>query len=308
MNTHTVSVYDAAGTSAGSFTFSGNLANGSNQATILIATTEAAAFFGITADLVMTAVLPRAGGKVCWENLDCVAWGSYTGPGTPSAVGTPFNAGGGLVLGQAIRRDVSRSGGATTLESSDDTNDSAADFLLTTPAPRNNAGSTGTPPASTCGNSMLEGLEGCDDGNTTAGDGCDATCKVEGAPLSTTTTTLAPGTSTTTTTTIVPCSTQDYAGLLCVIGTVPTECAGQTLPAPLTHRTTQAHVLVERAEGAAARKARRLLGNAIKALHKAQKMAGRPKTVDKVGTPCAQALALTLSDASERADVLRGGL
>jgi cysteine-rich repeat protein len=32
-----------------------------------------------------------------------------------------------------------------------------------------------------CGNSMLEPSEQCDDGNTTAGDGCNATCKVEGA-------------------------------------------------------------------------------------------------------------------------------
>ncbi len=31
----------------------------------------------------------------------------------------------------------------------------------------------------TCGNGILGPTEGCDDGNTTSGDGCDATCKVE---------------------------------------------------------------------------------------------------------------------------------
>ena len=31
----------------------------------------------------------------------------------------------------------------------------------------------------TCGNGILEGLEGCDDGNTLDGDGCTSTCEVE---------------------------------------------------------------------------------------------------------------------------------
>ncbi len=34
-------------------------------------------------------------------------------------------------------------------------------------------------PADTCGNSVIEGVEECDDGNTTAGDGCDASCVSE---------------------------------------------------------------------------------------------------------------------------------
>ncbi|MFL5320481.1 MAG: DUF4215 domain-containing protein, partial [Myxococcaceae bacterium] len=34
-------------------------------------------------------------------------------------------------------------------------------------------------PANACGNSVLEAGEGCDDGNTTAGDGCSAACKIE---------------------------------------------------------------------------------------------------------------------------------
>jgi cysteine-rich repeat protein len=33
-----------------------------------------------------------------------------------------------------------------------------------------------------CGNGVLNDGEGCDDGNTTSGDGCSATCKVDGTP------------------------------------------------------------------------------------------------------------------------------
>jgi cysteine-rich repeat protein len=39
-----------------------------------------------------------------------------------------------------------------------------------------------TPPAPVCGNGTTEGTEGCDDGNTAAGDGCSATCTVEEEP------------------------------------------------------------------------------------------------------------------------------
>jgi cysteine-rich repeat protein len=78
-----------------------------------------------------------------------------------------------------VRRNIGR-GNPSLLEETDDTQNSAADFFFTNlPAPRNNANLTGTPPASTCGNTMLEGLEQCDDGNTTGGDGCDPTCQVE---------------------------------------------------------------------------------------------------------------------------------
>src|SRR5437867_3377698 len=35
------------------------------------------------------------------------------------------------------------------------------------------------PPPTTCGNGVVEGTEECDDGNTTSGDGCSATCQLE---------------------------------------------------------------------------------------------------------------------------------
>jgi len=185
LGTHKLHVYDAAGAEvAGSpFTFPGSVANGADQMTVLIATPAAASLFGVTADLAMTAVLPLTGGKVCWEALDCVGWGSYHG--SPTGVGTAFNSPVGLERGQAMQRrlDICALGMPTILEACDDTNDSANDFAFATPAPKNNAGTVGAPPSSTCGNNILEGLEGCDDGNTSGGDGCSATCQPEPAAV-----------------------------------------------------------------------------------------------------------------------------
>jgi cysteine-rich repeat protein len=183
LGSHAIHVYNAAGTEvAGSpFTFAGSVANGADQMTVLIATTEAATLFGVAADLTMTAVLPLTGGKVCYDAIDCVSWGSYHG--STVGVGTPFNSPVGLVRGHATTRRLDICMGATTLEACDDTGDSANDFVFAAPAPKNNAGTVGTPPSSTCGNNILEGLEGCDDGNTTDGDGCSAICQPEPAAV-----------------------------------------------------------------------------------------------------------------------------
>ena len=171
-------VLDSTGSEVGTFTFPGFLSNGLNQSSILIATPEAEAFFGITADLTMTPVLDVASGRMCFAgSVDCVSWGSYAAfPSVGS--GTPFGSPDALELGWAVRRDIS-AGDSTLLEARDDTNDSDGDFDYAFPVPRNNAGDVGVPPASTCGNGVLEGLEQCDDGNTTAGDGCNPLCITE---------------------------------------------------------------------------------------------------------------------------------
>ncbi len=174
---HTLTVYNAAGVSVGTFTFSVGVGNSANQMTLFIATPEAATLFNLTADLAMTPVIAPAGGKVCWETWDCVAWGNYTG--AAAGVGTPFNVPVGLERGTVMRRRLDVAGNPSLLEGADDTNDSANDFLEAPPAPRTNPGVNGTLPASTCGNSTLEGLEQCDDGNTAALDGCSAVCAFE---------------------------------------------------------------------------------------------------------------------------------
>jgi cysteine-rich repeat protein len=174
---HAITVFDSAGTLVGTFTFAGNVANGTNQSKILIATSQAQTFFGVTADLTMTAALISAGGKVCWAGtLDCVAWGAYTGGA--AGVGTPFNAATGLESGKAAIRRLDIAGSATVLDAGDDTDNSANDFISGLPGPRNNAGVLGTVPAATCGNGALEGLEQCDDHNLVNGDGCSSTCQL----------------------------------------------------------------------------------------------------------------------------------
>ena len=181
---HAITVFNRSGALVGTITFPGDVNNGANQATILIATAQAQTFFGVAADLVMSPAILSAGGKVCWAGtIDCVSWGNYIGGS--AGVGTPFNAsGGGLTFGRAAKRRLNISGSATVLNAGDDTNNSATDFVASnTPTPRNNAGILGHAPGSTCGNGTLQGLEQCDDGDTTSGDGCSSTCRVEASAI-----------------------------------------------------------------------------------------------------------------------------
>ena len=137
---HSVQVFDATGGLVGTFTFAANLPNGANQASLLIATTEAQALFGVAADLTMTPVIAPAGGKVCFTgSSDCVSWGAYAG--STVGVGNPFRPA-GLTLGESAQRRLDR-GSPGILDLSDDTNDSATDFVAAPPTPRNNANATG---------------------------------------------------------------------------------------------------------------------------------------------------------------------
>ena len=67
--------------------------------------------------------------------------GNYSG--SPTGVGSAA-APGGIPSGKAIRRDLAISGGPTILEATDDTDDSAADFDVLDPQPRNSLGQTGS--------------------------------------------------------------------------------------------------------------------------------------------------------------------
>jgi hypothetical protein len=134
---HSVSFLDAAGSKVGSATFGSNVANGANQMTLLVATPAAESSFGVVADAEMPAGrLDSAGGAVCWESLDCVAWGSFSG-GATSPVGARADPA-GIPDGMALRRTIAP-GCPTLLEASDDRNDSATDFADAFPAPRPNS-------------------------------------------------------------------------------------------------------------------------------------------------------------------------
>lgn len=171
---HSVVVYDAQNNVLSTHTFPGNVAGGNNQAKILVGSSQAATLFNVPMDLVATGSIPLEGGKVCFDTIDCVAWGSYAGP--TAGVGSAFAPAVGLTPGKSIHRKLDTIAPPTTLEPGDDTGDSANDFVLGVPSPINNAGTVGTVPPSTCGNSSTEGLESCDDGNAINTDACKNDC------------------------------------------------------------------------------------------------------------------------------------
>jgi hypothetical protein len=136
VNGHFVRVYNASASPIGTFTFTSNVAKGENQRTILVGDDGVEAAFGSKPDLVNSAFdIPATGGAACFESIDCVSWGSFSGS-LPSSAGTPEAA---IPAGMAIRRSIG--GGTCTgqLDGADDTNNSAADFTVISPQPRNNA-------------------------------------------------------------------------------------------------------------------------------------------------------------------------
>ena len=112
---HKLRTYDASGAVTGTSTFAADVPNGANQSTIVLATPAASEAFGFTPDTSLAspgALLP-AGGAVCWEELDCVSWGSFSGS-LPSPAGAPASAG-GIPDGMALRRTIAR-GCSTALD------------------------------------------------------------------------------------------------------------------------------------------------------------------------------------------------
>lgn len=132
---HPMRFYDAAGNELLPAANFGTIANGADDARILIATSTAEALFGVAADLLVPAKLPMAGGKVCFDTVDCFAWEGYSAL-PDSSVGTPFGDFTDDV--SAVRLyDL-------PLDALDDTDDSELDFQSEgLPSPRNNAGAVG---------------------------------------------------------------------------------------------------------------------------------------------------------------------
>jgi hypothetical protein len=133
---HALDLYDGTGDKLGTVTFPANVANGANQSTIVVATPQAEAQFGFTADAPLNVAggIPSIG-AVCWENIDCVSWSSFSGSNLPSPAGTPAPA---IPEGMALQRTIAR-GCPTALDGPDDTDDSAADFAFAAPNPRPNS-------------------------------------------------------------------------------------------------------------------------------------------------------------------------
>lgn len=135
---HILRTFDANGSLVKANVIGSDVANGSNQRTVLFATPEAEAQFGLQVDatLAPSGQLDPAGGAVCWEALDCVSWGSF-GASTTPASGPPADPF-GIPEGMALRRSIAP-GCPTLLEEADDSNSSATDFADAFPAPRPNA-------------------------------------------------------------------------------------------------------------------------------------------------------------------------
>lgn len=135
---HSLAAYASGGGEIASFAFPDDVSNGQNQMTILIADTAYASTFptGPPPDGTVAGLnLARDGGAVCWAELDCVSWGSFSGSPLASPAGTPADA---IPEGMALRRTIAP-GCPTLLEAADDRNNSAVDLLPVFPAPRSNA-------------------------------------------------------------------------------------------------------------------------------------------------------------------------
>ncbi len=135
---HVLRTYGAGGAVTGSDTFPADLPQGANQSTMVLATPEAEAEFGFTGDTALSpsGLLDPAGGAVCWEVIDCVAWGNFHGS-LPSPAGSPATPA-GIPDGMALRRTIT-AGCPTLLDPQDDDDNSAADFAPVFPDPRPNS-------------------------------------------------------------------------------------------------------------------------------------------------------------------------
>jgi hypothetical protein len=133
LGSHPMRLFDAQGAPIGTASF-GTISNGADDANILIATATAESLFGVAADLRVPAKLIAAGGKVCFDTVDCFSWGNYSID--DGITGTPFSEFADDTAAQRIY--------TLPLDALDDTNDSEADFAPDADAfPRNNAGATG---------------------------------------------------------------------------------------------------------------------------------------------------------------------
>jgi len=145
-----VVVCNATCTSPATFTPFMDVANGASQSTVVFGDSgQPSKDFNENLNLDTVA----AGGALCYLSEpgfnDCVSWGNFSGNSTLMAnygttAGTPAAA---LSPGMAVRRSISANC-PTALDAADDTNNSSADFAVTTPNPRPNAV---TPTEMACG-------------------------------------------------------------------------------------------------------------------------------------------------------------
>jgi hypothetical protein len=184
---HSVTVYDPNGQNPVSFTFTGPVPNASAQgARILLATSSAEIWFQLSADLVMpSSPISGDGGKICFETVDCVSWGTYAGSNADS--GDPVNPGSGILSDKSIDR-------------TQDTDNSASDFVTTDPTPKNSFGQDGVPGGTTTTTTTTTTIPTSSTTTTTT----IPTSSTTTSSTTTSSTSTTSTTSTTTTTTTIP--------------------------------------------------------------------------------------------------------
>lgn len=174
---HKITVYDKSGSPVGTATFTHDVSGDANQSTLVAATAEAEAEFGFAADAAMpSGLLDPAGGAACWESLDCVSWGSFSGA-LPSPAGSTASPG-GIPDGMALRRTI-EPGCGTLLEPGDDRDNSATDFAGVFPGPRPNSVS---PSEHACASQEATGGNGSTGGSPGSGPGKPPQTRIRRAP------------------------------------------------------------------------------------------------------------------------------
>lgn len=136
---HSVTLYNATGSTIGIFIFPADLpGNSVDQQTILVGDDGVEAAFGVKPDLINSAFnVPASGGAACWEGLDCVSWGNFTGATFPSS-GAPAGQFGNPD-GLSLTRIITGGTCSNLLDEKDDTNSSDQDFTLAAPSPQSYA-------------------------------------------------------------------------------------------------------------------------------------------------------------------------
>ena len=134
---HSVRVYSMSGAvvPVATSTFPSNAPNGQTQRTILVGDVSVP---GRDFDGNFGTSIDAGGGAVCFDTIDCVAWGAVNTAALPAGanVGTPAPP---IPDGSSLTRSIAP-GCATLLEASDDTDNSTADFaLIATETPRPNS-------------------------------------------------------------------------------------------------------------------------------------------------------------------------
>ena len=147
---HQMVFYNADGNVVENVPFTSNPSDASGlQGKILVATTEAESFFGVTADLEFDpAGISREGGQVCFnsdsfDDIDCVSWGNYSGP--REEAGRPFNPTEGIPLGASALRNEMGGDFKDAYEVQDDHDNSRQDFFMSSPLPEGGGSPTQTP-------------------------------------------------------------------------------------------------------------------------------------------------------------------